>query len=399
MIFLDLAVKNLRNHWLRSFLAILGIIIGVFAIASMGILGHSINLLVANVISDVGDTVIVTPHVASGRGFVGDPRVAVNAKIPESDLEMIRKAAGQHRVIPVLQRAVEVTYGDDSGFVTIIGLPADDTAFLIDVEQGQALRENAPGCLVGYLLAKEYGLNSGSSLKIGNASVRVSGIMEERGFAVDINPDYAIVVTDRWFTGTFGQEREYDSVIIKIGDISQIDQVKESIDRQLNRRETMVDIIDSRDVLRQYDQIYDQITVFLLGIGAISLVVAAVSILNVMIISVTERIHEVGILRSIGASRRGILWMFLIEATILGIVGSGIGGVLSVAGGYIISQVAIGVMTAGTTFGENASVFGPGTLFYIGGGIAFGVIVSTLSGFYPAWQASRMTPIEALRHE
>jgi len=91
--------------------------------------------------------------------------------------------------------------------------------------------------------------------------------------------------------------------------------------------------------------------------------------------------------------------MFLIEATILGIVGSGIGGVLSVAGGYIISQVAIGVMTAGTTFGENASVFGPGTLFYIGGGIAFGVIVSTLSGFYPAWQASRMTPIEALRHE
>ena len=161
----------------------------------------------------------------------------------------------------------------------------------------------------------------------------------------------------------------------------------------------MVDIYDSRDLLRQYDQIYNQIMVFLLGIGAISLLVAAVSILNVMIISVTERIREVGILRSIGASRKDILMMFLYEAMMLGIIGSTIGGILSVVGGYFISKVAIGVMTAGTTFGESASVFGPGTFVFIAGGVLFGVIVSTLSGLYPAWQASRMTPIEALRHE
>jgi len=399
MIFLDLALKNLKVHWLRSFLAILGIIIGVLAIASMGILGHSISLLVANVISDVGDTVIVTPHVAAGGGFVGDPRVMVNARIPESDLDVIRKAAGQNRVIPILQRAEEVTFGDDSGYVTILGLPADEITFLLKIEDGQPLRENAPGCLVGHLLAREFRLNAGSRVSFGNQSIRISGVMEERGLAADINPDYAIVVTDRVFLDMFVQEKEYNQVIVKISDISQIDQVKEGIDRQLNRKETMVDITDSRDLLRQYDEIYDQIMTFLLGIGAISLVVAAVSILNVMIISVTERIHEVGILRSIGASRREILWMFLIEAITLGIIGSGIGGVLSIVGGYFISQVAIGVMTAGTTFGENASVFGPGSMIFIVGGILFGVIVSMLSGLYPAWQASRMTPIEALRHE
>ncbi|OPX66797.1 MAG: macrolide transporter ATP-binding /permease protein [Methanoregulaceae archaeon PtaB.Bin056] len=399
MIFFDLAKRNLKIHWIRSFLAILGIIIGVLAIASMGILGHSISLLVANLISDVGDTVIVTPHVAAGQGFIGDPRVAVMAKIPGSDVEAIRKVAAPGRVVPVLRRAEEMTCGDDSGYVTLLGLPAGEISGLLRVEKGLPLRENAPGCLVGYYLAREFGIGPGSRIGIGNQSQRVSGVLEERGFAVDINPDYAIVVTDRWFFETYGDSKEYDQVIVKVSDVSQIDRVKREIDQRLNRREKVVDIFDSRDLLRQYDRIYDQISLFLLSIGAISLVVASVSILNVMIISVTERIHEVGILRSIGASRRDILLMFLYEAMVLGAIGSIIGGVLSIAGGYLISRVAISVMTAGTTFGESASVFGPDTFAFIAGGIFFGVIVSTLSGLYPAWKASRMTPIEALRHE
>ena len=399
MIFFDLAKRNLKIHWVRSFLAILGIIIGVLAIASMGILGHSISLLVANLISDVGDTLIVTPHVAAGQGFFGDPRVAVMARIPESDVEVIRKVAGSGRVIPVLRRAEEMTFGDESGYVTILGLPAEEVSGLLSVEKGMYLRENAPGCLLGYYLAREFGIGPGSRIGIGNQSQRVSGVLEERGYAVDINPDYALVVTDRWFFETFGDRKEYDQVVVKVADISQIDQVKRDIDQRLNRREKVVDIFDSRDLLRQYDRIYDQISLFLLGIGAISLIVAAVSILNVMIISVTERIHEVGILRSIGASRRDILLMFLYEAMMLGMIGSIVGGILSIVGGYFISRVAISVMTAGTTFGEGASVFGPDTFVFIAGGVLFGVTVSTLSGLYPAWQASRMTPIEAMRHE
>lgn len=399
MIFFDLAKRNLKIHWIRSFLAILGIIIGVLAIASMGILGHSISLLVANLISDVGDTIIVTPHVAAGQGFFGDPRVAVMARIPESDVEAIRKVAGSSRVIPVLRRAEEMTFGDESGYVTILGLPAGDIPVLLGINRGLYLRENTPGCLVGHYLAREFGISPGNRIGIGNQSQRVSGVLEERGFAVDINPDYAIVVTDRWFFEMYGDKKEYDQVIVKVADISQIDRVKRDIDQRLNRREKVVDIFDSRDLLRQYDRIYDQILLFLLGIGAISLIVAAVSILNVMIISVTERIHEVGILRSIGASRRDILLMFLYEAMMLGMIGSIVGGILSIVGGYFISQVAIRVMTAGTTFGESASVFGPDTFFFIAGGVLFGLIVSTLSGLYPAWQASRMTPIEALRYE
>jgi len=100
VIFFSFAVRNLRRHWIRSTLSIIGIIIGVIAIASLGMMGNSINLLVASVITDIGDTVVITPHTAFGGTFAGDPRAAVDAAIPAREVEMIRRArtrTGQSR--------------------------------------------------------------------------------------------------------------------------------------------------------------------------------------------------------------------------------------------------------------------------------------------------------------
>jgi putative ABC transport system permease protein len=106
--------------------------------------------------------------------------------------------------------------------------------------------------------------------------------------------------------------------------------------------------------------------------------------------SVTERIKEIGVLRSIGTKRQEIRRMFLYEALILGLIGSGIGGVLSILGGYAVSLV----MLQTTEY-----LFVPSSLIYIAYGIAFGIGTSLLSGLYPAWKASNLNPIEALRHE
>ena len=398
--FFSFATRNLRRHWIRSTLSIIGIVIGVVAIASLGVMGNSINLLAANIITDVGDTVVVTPHTAIGGTFAGDPRTVVDATIPAREVEEIRRAANPHRTIPVLQGADEVEFGrGESGYAQIIGLEPGDIPVLLNLAEGQHLRQNQAGALVGIHLAREYGIAPGSRIAIGGEDVRVAGVLAERGMGFDINPDYAIVVSDGWYESHFGAKDSYPMVIVRVGDLEQIDAVKDAIELRINRREDLVDVSDSREMLGQYEEIYDQITAFLLGIGGIALVVAAVNILNVMYISVTERIREIGVMRSIGVLRGEILRMFLYEAMILGVIGSVVGGILSTAFGYLISVAAIEVATTGTTFGENFTVFDQSAVGFIIFGMAFGIGTSIAAGFYPAWRASNLAPVDAMRQK
>jgi putative ABC transport system permease protein len=149
-------------------------------------------------------------------------------------------------------------------------------------------------------------------------------------------------------------------------------------------------VIDTKAVLETILTAFGQISTFTTAIGGISLIVAGVSILNIMLMSVTERIKEIGVLRSIGTQKREVRRMFLYEALILGLIGSSIGGVLSIIGGYAVSMV----MLQTTQY-----LFVPSSLIHILYGIAFGIGTSLISGFYPAWKASNLNPIEALRHE
>jgi putative ABC transport system permease protein len=143
-------------------------------------------------------------------------------------------------------------------------------------------------------------------------------------------------------------------------------------------------------MLERISESLGTITSFMTAIGAISLLVAAVSIFNVMMMSVTERIKEIGILRSIGTKRREIRRMFLYESLLLGIIGSVIGAVCSFIGGYALTFGMIGT----TDY-----FFMPESMIYIPVGVFIGVMVCVLSGIYPAWRASNLDPIEALRAE
>ena len=384
--FFDFARRNVRLHWLRSLLAVLGIIIGVVTIVSIGILGNSLVLAISDSLSTVGDSIIVSPHVG-GVGFGGGG--SAPELISDRDVEQIRRAVAPQLTIPVYSGSSRMKIGTEDTVGVVYGLNSDDISRLLEIEEGTYLRGSS-SAMVGARFAEQNDIKVGSRITVGDkGSLRVVGILKERGMGFDINPDYGIVVESRWFEDAYSPNG-YNLVIVKVDDLNEIDEVKEEIERQLNRRETVVDVIDTRAILDTILTAFGQISTFVTAIGGISLIVAGVSILNIMLMSVTERIKEIGVLRSIGTKRQEIRRMFLYEALILGLIGSGIGGVLSILGGYAVSLV----MLQTTKY-----LFVPSSLIYIVYGIAFGIGISLLSGLYPAWKASDLNPIEALRHE
>jgi len=305
-------------------------------------------------------------------------------------MEEITRAVAPNQVVPIRSGGDQITIGNEKGFAMIYGMRPEDIPVLLEKDGGIYPR-GASGVMIGSRLADEFDLSVGSRIGIGSEgqSVRVAGILKERGVGFDINPDFAIIVSDRWYHDTYGGEG-WDQVIVKVRDLDEIIPMKQAIENQLNRRDDVVDVFDTRSILETILTAFAQISTFTMAIGGISLIVAGVSILNVMMMSVTERTKEIGVLRSIGTRRGDVLRMFVYESFLLGLVGSLIGGLLSFVGGYLALAVMI----------QNASyLFYPSSLVQIVYGTAFGGATSVISGFYPAWKASNLNPIDALRHE
>ncbi|MEM3796090.1 MAG: FtsX-like permease family protein, partial [Archaeoglobaceae archaeon] len=183
---------------------------------------------------------------------------------------------------------------------------------------------------------------------------------------------------------------EVSSVVVKTKNIEDVARVKEEIEQRVNSKDEKVTVFEMKMFLETITQAFNQINLFLMAIASVSLLVAGVSILNIMLMSTIERTKEIGIMRAIGANRMTVLKIFLLEALILGVTGSSIGSVLSVLAGYGINYLILQ---------ETRYVFQLATLGYVFLGFLVGVTVSILSGLYPAWKASRLEPIEALRFE
>jgi putative ABC transport system permease protein len=395
MIFWEIAKRNIRIHMLRSALAMLGIVIGVVAIATMGILGNSMVLAVTDSLRTVGDSVIVTPHAGGGGMFGGGGGVgSVDLKITEQNFQQIKRASAPNVAIPILQTSdrMKLGVGSEDIVAAVYGINPDDVPDLMKLKEGDYNRGNS-GVIVGSKFAVDNNVKVGSRISIGTegnkGTLRVTGIIEERGMAFDVMTDSAIVVTKDWFDNAYNRD-DYDKVIVKVKNLDDLPKVKTAIENQLNKRDKIVDVVDTRKTMESIFQAFGQITTFVSAIGGISMIVAGVSILNIMMMSVTERIKEIGIMRSIGAQRKEVMAMFLYEALILGVVGSLIGGMMSLLGGYAVSTL----MLQTTKY-----LFVPSSLISIVYGVTFGIVISLVCGIYPAWRAANLNPIDALRHE
>jgi len=400
-IFFDLSVRSVRLNFLRSMLASIGIVIGVVAISAMGMLGTNMQLQVKDQLSTGADTLVIT-NDAVRFGPPGTSMVSSSSStgITKTQLLKIKQSAGTgNTIVPIYRTSTEFTLGSVNGRGTVYGLAPNDVTSFLTIENGTNL-DGMNDALVGSTIASNFNVKIGSRIHIGKANgsetrpvVRVVGIIEERGTSSDnVNTDNAIVISRDWYTDHYGGEDQYTQVNVIVKDIDTISEVKTAIDAKVNKDpdSPVIRIQDASSRLSSITSTLSTMTTFILAIGAISLLVAATSIFNVMMMSVNERVQEIGILLSIGTEQGEVRRMFLYEALILGILGGCIGGVCSLVIGYSVVSAMIG---------STAYFFLPESIIYIPAGMIIGIVVCVISGLYPAWRASNMDPIDALRSE
>ena len=397
-IFFDLSVRSVRLNFLRSLLASIGIVIGVVAIASMGMLGTNMQLIVKNQLTAGINTIVITPDVVRSEPGSSGTQGNTPTGITDSQLKDIRDAAGTNEVIPIDRTTTRFSIGSNDGRGSIMGFDLTDMKNIMNVSEGTTPRGESDA-IVGAMIASRFNLKIGTRIKIGEPNisvtrpvVRVVGILPTIGMSSSngINTDNAIIVSDTWYSAQFGGSNVYDQVNVNLKDVSTLSAVETAIDNKVNRNKEVVRISDASSRVTSVSSTLSSLTTFILAIGSISLLVAATSIFNVMMMSVSERVQEIGILLSIGTETGEVRRMFLYEAFILGIIGAIIGGIMSIVIGYSVVSAMIG---------NTAYFFLPESIIYVPAGMLIGVVVCVASGLYPAWKASNMDPIEALRAE
>jgi putative ABC transport system permease protein len=401
-IFFSLSVRSVRLNFTRSMLAAIGIVIGVVAIAAMGMLGTNMQLEVKDQLSSSANTIVISSDSVRMGSPGSTPTSSTATGVTKTELQKIKTVVGTNgTIIPIYSTMGEFTLSSVPGRAEIYGIDPDDITKFLTLNQtyGNTSIVGVNEALVGSSIAEQFNLKIGSRIKIGSFSsttrpeVRIVGVLKARGTTADgVSTDNAIVVNDQWYTNQYGGKDQYTQVNVIVKDTDNIALIEDQIDAKINTnaKSPAVRIRDATSQLETATSTLSTVTTFIMAIGGISLLVAAVSIFNVMMMSVNERIQEIGILLSIGTERGEVRRMFLYEAFILGILGAAIGGICSLAIGYSVVQAMIGT---------TAYFFEPESILYVPAAMLIGVVVCVVSGVYPAWRASNMDPIDALRSE
>jgi len=366
--YLKMAERNLRRHILRSTLALLGIIIGVMTISSLGILGSALKHKVLENFEGLADFVLVYPNPEEGYFY-----------FTKRDVDSLKKL--RYTVIPISLKTdlVYIRGENKKSYAKIYGIRKDQIRYLNLETQGR-LKDTK--VYVDSFFARSHDLEVGDRIVLRNTSFRISGIYNSSFFVISPN---SIILSQKTYRRFYGDN--YSLLMVYVKDRGEIEKVKREIERIMNKKERKV-IVQSMDkILKSIGDVVDKLSLFLMGIGGISLLVAGVGIGNVMLMSTVERTREIGIMKSIGASKRDILMLFLCESLILGVIGSVLGVLLSLILSYLVVHYLL-----------NSYITLEGLVYSLLG-FLFGVGISVVASLYPAYKAANLDPVKALKSE
>jgi putative ABC transport system permease protein len=393
-----LALRSLRRNAFRSFLTTIGIVIGVASVITMVSLARGASAKVENEISSLGNNLLI---VVPGGGGRNGPSNAQPFEMSDSRAisEHVRGIAA---VAPSAGTSARVVFGPKNWSTGVTGATNDyfqvrswGVALGREFTEGE-LRSGATVCILGETVRRElFGTTEGlgERIRVANVSCEVIGVLESRGrstFGQD-QDDFLVmplVTVQRRLLGT--QSIGLIAVSAREGTPTTVVQADiEALMRERRRlragEENDFTVRDLQEVTQMVSMVGGVLTALLGAIAAVSLLVGGIGIMNIMLVSVTERTREIGIRLAIGARAREILLQFLIESIVLSLFGGLIGIGLGLSG----SALAARVMGIPFTFGTDV----------VGGAFLFAAIVGVFFGWYPARRASRLDPIEALRHE
>jgi putative ABC transport system permease protein len=396
---IKVALKSLAANKLRSVLAMLGIIIGVGAVISMLALGAGAQKQVMDRISSMGtNLLVVRPGQRGTMGVMSGTQQNLNLEDAETLLKELKNVKA---LCPVVSGTAQVKYFSNNTRTSVQG--SSITYFPIrsyEVEKGEIFSEqdverHGRVAVIGPVTAENlFGVAEpvGQTIKINGMNFHVTGVLKSKGDQGYYNPDDQIIIPyTTAMRQLFGLDylREIDVQAHDAGDLDKLTAEITSILRKRHRLQPGVTddfyVRNQNEMIETYTSASKTFTVLLGGIAGISLLVGGIGIMNIMLVTVTERTREIGIRKAIGAKNRDILWQFLIEALLM----SGIGGMLG---------VAMGVGTAKVM--EKFTPVPPVVeLFSVLLSLGFSAAVGIFFGFYPATRAAKLDPIEALRYE
>ncbi|NLC59542.1 MAG: FtsX-like permease family protein [Armatimonadetes bacterium] len=395
------ALTGLAANKLRSLLTMLGVIIGVSAVIAMVGIGQGAQQETLERIQSFGTNTLMVMAGEARQGGVRGGMGSSATLVPEDAEAIARIGTPIKAVCPEVGRAAQVKYGNQNTNVSIVGC-GESYADVRNhkVARGRFFTEREVAsmrrvCTIGTATAATlFGTQNpiGKRIRIAGSSFLVVGVMAEKGSQGWFNPDDQIYIP---YTTAMRRVFGIDSlrmITVQVTDISRANLATERITQVLRRRhrlgpgrENDFNIRNQAEFVEAVEATSRTFTLLLAGIASVSLLVGGIGIMNIMLVSVTERTREIGVRKALGARRRDVLLQFMIEAMVLSILGGVVGIGLGVGGSLLLAR------TAGWT-----TVIAPHAIALA---FTFSAAVGVFFGIYPAHKASRLNPIEALRWE